>query len=127
MKFSKTFKFGTSTFKTYCKPAGYGYETGILFNQEPVFVGNFVHKAEAYEWMKQMYSAIGAFFDAYTYYPNVSDRFYRKFFANYMYTTYYAYLDKKFSKYKGQYAKATKYDTQTYKKYKTSYFKEAAV
>ncbi|HEX7672976.1 MAG TPA: hypothetical protein VF412_02325 [Bdellovibrio sp.] len=116
MNKNKNYSYYGYTFKAYYKPAGHGYEVGFTFEGKPLFVGNFVHKTEAMEWWKCFNQEIPYFFDKYEFPYKGPHQYMTKFFTNYMYTEYYAWLDKKFAKYNKEYAKAWKHNEKHYKK-----------
>ena len=101
---------------TYWEVAGEGYEAGFVFKGKTLFVGNFIHRKEASEWYKKMNTEITKFSKTYTFGPKFPVSFFKKFITNHLYSSYYTYLDKKFTSYRNQYSKAV---TQHQKKYKT--------
>ncbi len=123
MNKTKNYSFYGHSFKAYYKPVGHGYEVGFSFEGKPLFVGNFVHKKEALEWWKSFNQEIPYFFGKYEFPFNGPTQYMAKFFTNYMYTEYYAWLDKKFAKYNKEYAKAWKQDEKHYNKMQPSWKK----
>lgn len=122
----KNYQFGEMTFKAYCKPVGHGYEVGMTYKGKPVFVGNFVHKAEATLWWKNMGQCFKTFTTKYEYMPSASETWNCKFVSNYVYKFYYAWLDKAFSKYTKEYTKASAVDFKRYKKFERFHSHKAA-
>jgi len=48
---TNNYKFGKHTCKTYFRPAATGFEVGFCFGPgKPIFVGNFISRAEANKW-----------------------------------------------------------------------------
>ncbi len=120
-KKTKDYNYYGYNFKAYYMNAGHGYEVGFTFEGKPLFVGNFVHKKEAMEWWKNFNNEIVYFFGKYEFPVKGPHQYMTKFFTNYIYTEYYAWLDKKFAKYNKEYAKAWKHDEKNYKKMKPNW------
>lgn len=120
-KKTKDYNYYGYNFKAYYMNAGHGYEVGFTFDGKPLFVGNFVHKKEAMEWWKNFNNEIIYFFGKYDFPVKGPHQYMTKFFTNYIYTEYYAWLDKKFAKYNKEYAKAWKHDEKNYKKMKPNW------
>lgn len=120
-KKTKDYNYYGYNFKAYYMNAGHGYEVGFTFEGKPLFVGNFVHKKEAMEWWKNFNNEIVYFFGKYEFPVKGPHQYMTKFFTNYIYTEYYAWLDKKFAKYNKEYAKAWKHDEKHYKKMKPNW------
>ncbi|MGZ3775785.1 MAG: hypothetical protein ACXVCY_13135 [Pseudobdellovibrionaceae bacterium] len=116
MNKTKNFNYCGYNFKTYCNPVGHGWEVGLKFENKPLFVGNFVHKKEALEWWKHFNQQVPYFFNKYEFPFKGPHQYMTKFLTNFLYTDYYAWLDKKFAKYNKEYAKASKNDEKYYKK-----------
>ena len=115
---TRNFRFYGHTFKSYCKPVGHGYEIGFTFEGKPLFVGNFIHKNEATKWWSYFNNEIRSFFNRYEFPQNGPTQWMTKFFSNYSYKCYYAWLDKNFYKYNREYTKAFKKDDLKYKRLK---------
>lgn len=113
--------FGDLEFKCYYKPAGHGYEIGVMCAGKPLFVGNFVHPEEANTWWKKMNMEIKNFTHNYEYYYSASPSWYCQFFTNKMYSSYYMWLDQCFMKYTQTYKKAFSKHQKTYKKFERHY------
>lgn len=122
----KNYEFGEMTFKSYCRPAGHGWEVGVTCAGKPMFVGNFVHKHEATHWWKKMNAEITSFCKKYDYMENASPTWHKKFFANYLYKCYYTWLDHAFGKYTREFNKAYSHDMKAYKKFEKTFKPHAA-
>lgn len=114
---TKPYYFGDLKFEAYCRPAGLGWECGLKFKGEPVFVGNFVHKPEATMWWKEMNKYMTQFCNKYDYMENAPTTWYPKFVSHYMYKHYYTFLDKVFTAHNRTYAKHFTTDVKKYKNY----------
>lgn len=112
----KNYKFGKMIFKAYCKPAGKGFEVGMTHQGKPVFVGNFIHRAEAMKWWGLMNTYAHKFCRSHEFVPTASPTWYNKYFGNLLYKNYYLYLDKQFSKYQKTYSAKTFQFAKQYKK-----------
>ncbi len=122
---TKNYSYCGYTFKAYCKPAGHGWEIGCYFDGKPLFVGNFVHKKEATQWWTEFNHTMKSFFAKYEFPHKGPTQWMTKFFTNYCYKAYYAWLDKSFAKYTKEYTKASKKDFVSYKKMKPTWQKSA--
>ena len=114
----KQYKYGPHKCRAYLKEAGKGYEVGFHFGKDPIFVGNFIHKAEANKWWTLMNKEIRNFTKRFGLTPKAPVTFYKKFLSNHLYKTYYAHLDKQFSKYEREYNRAVNHGTKQYRKLK---------
>lgn len=119
---TKYFECYDWTFKSYIKPVGQGWECGVYFGGKPVFVGNFIHKTEATRWYNLMNRQMTTFFKKYSYTTMPPKAWYGKFFANHMYTVYYKYLDKLFTKYNRTYNTAFNSNVKYFNKYKKTHY-----
>ncbi len=120
MTHKKKYKFGRYSCYSYMKPAGNGYEVGFYFGKKPVFVGNFIHKAEAKDYYTHLNKEWKNFATRYWAGPDTSLTWYTKFFTNHIYNHYYKHLDKKFTSYERSYAtKKRKYETEYKRKAKS--------
>jgi hypothetical protein len=122
----KTYKFGTMTFKQYFKPVGHGFEVGFIYGGKPVFVGNFIHAKEANQWWTKMSSELKFFFNKHEFVPTASTVWYNKYISNYLYKSYYAWLDKCFDKYNRSFTKATGADFKRYQAFEKNYYRRQA-
>ncbi|MGE0633669.1 MAG: hypothetical protein AB7O96_14745 [Pseudobdellovibrionaceae bacterium] len=128
---TRVYKYYGYTFKTYCKPVGHGYEVGCLFEGKPLFVGNFVHRPEMNQWWSFFNTEVKKFFNRHEFPFKGPTQWMTKFFTNHMYSCYYAWLDKKFTKYTREYTTACKMNEKQYRKMqpnwkKHGYLKHAA-
>lgn len=114
---AKSYYFGDLKFEAYFRPAGFGWECGVKYEGKPVYVGNFVHKAEANAWWKEMNTYLKSFFGKYEYMEGAPTAWYPKFVSHYMYKHYYSYLDKVFAGHTRTYNKHWNQDVKSYKKY----------
>ena len=110
----RVYKLGSYTCQTYYKPAGNGYEVGCKFGPVQIFTGNFIHNKEATQYWTYLNRELRTFCKKYWVGPKASFTWYRKFFANYLYTNYYKFLDNKFMHYKRSYSHALKKDETKY-------------
>jgi len=111
---TKKYTNGKITFKSYFKKVGHGYECGVIFGGKPVFVGNFVKSAEANAWWTKMDKEIKTFSNRYWVSETAPKNWYKNFLTHHLYTTYYTYLDKLFTKHTREYTRAYKKDFKRY-------------
>jgi hypothetical protein len=112
----KKYKVGKHTCNTYFKTVGNGYEVGCNFGPTQVFVGNFIHTAEATQYWTMLNKEIKTFCTKYWIGPKASPSWYRKFLTNYLYTNYYKFLDTKFNTYQRTYTSAFRKDETKYRR-----------
>lgn len=109
----KTYEFAGFTFKTYFKPAGSGYEIGLMGGNTNYFVGNFVHEKEAKKWWAFFNKSIAGFYRKFEYSAEAPRDFYGKFMGQYLYKEYYQFLGTLFENYNSYYDKSyTKFSKQ---------------
>jgi hypothetical protein len=96
------------------KQVGAGFEVGFNFGKTSIFVGNFIHTKEATKWWGVMNKEMKSFTKRYRVGQEASVTWYTKFFANYLYNSYYTFLDQQFNKYQKTFAKAVKHDAKKY-------------
>ena len=113
----KNFEHGDFTFKAYWKPVGQGWEVGVTYKGESIFVGNFVHKAEATKWWATLTKEMTTFPQHYELSGEAPFRWYSKFLSNHLYKVYYNYLDKVFVAHTRHYHGAFAKDVQKYKRF----------
>lgn len=118
---SKSYKHGKSTYKSYFKKAGYGYEVGVVYKGKPLFVGNFIKSKEANEWYRKMNSEITTFAKRYWATEDTSTAFYTKFLGNHIYNHYYKYINKVIPTAHRQFDKAFNQDLKKYRNLKTNW------
>jgi hypothetical protein len=113
------------------KTVGEGFEVGFWQGQDKIFVGNFIHSAEANTWFTMMNKEIKKFSKQYAVGPSFPMTWYKHFAKTHLYKCYYNYLEKIFSGYQKDYNHAFKKDLVKYNKmkkhwhYRTSFFKAA--
>jgi hypothetical protein len=118
---NKIYKFGHNTLKCAFRPVGHGYEVCLTWDKKTIFVGNFVHKVEANRWWGVMNRELHHFTRTYWYNGKVTGTWYANFFANHIYATYYAWLDKAFTKYTKTYTRAFTRDAKKYRTMKRTW------
>jgi hypothetical protein len=114
---TKYFNHGEFEFKAYFKPVGHGWEVGLMYRGEPVFVGNFVHRPETTKWWAMMNKEVKTFAKHYHSSPQTPPRWYCNFLSNHVYKCYYGYLDRVFSTHTRHYATAWTKDVKKYKRF----------
>lgn len=118
----KEYKFAQNEyFFCYFRTFGQNYEVGIMHEGKTFFFGNFINKAEAMLWYKELNKEMRYFLKHYTYFPNMKMSWYMNFARNYFYTAYYRFLDRAFTKYTRNFKKAYTTDIKMYKKYESKY------
>lgn len=118
---SRQFRQGKHTYRAYCKPVGKGYEVGLTFGGNPLFLGNFIHSKEANSWYTQMNKEITKFSTKFWITSKAPKSFYKKFLANHLYKTYYAWLGRQMPKYANQFTRAYNKDVRKYKQLKKNW------
>ena len=118
---TKSYQYGDFSFKTYCKPAGQGYEVSLYCFGKPYFVGNFIHKKEALMWYRVFNKEINFFAKKYWCSNETPQEWYCHFLSNHLYKTYYSFLDKLFAHYNKSFARAYDKDVKKYLKLKKSW------
>lgn len=113
-----SYRFGDHKCHAYMKEAGNGYEVGFYFGNQCVFVGNFIHRAEATKWWAKMNQEFGFFTKRYGVGEPASMTWYAKFWSHHVYKCYYGYLDQEFAKYQRSFDKACRNDLKKYSSYK---------
>jgi hypothetical protein len=107
---TRTYKYGKHTCKAYMKAAGKGWEVGFHFAGQEIFVGNFIHAREAKAWWTKMNTEARKFSKRYALPPKAGTTFLCRFWTNYMYKSYYTFLDRQFSKYNRNFTQAVRKD-----------------
>ena len=113
---SKNYKTGKTTCKAYLKPVGMGWEVGFTFDSRPIFVGNFIHPTEASAWYALMNREIRGFSRRYKVGPKFPKPWYGQFLRTHLYSTYYRFLDRMFSKYQRNYRTDFNQNVRKYEK-----------
>jgi hypothetical protein len=122
---SKTYKCGPFACKAYKKAVGKGFEVGFTMAGHPVFVGNFIHAKEANAWWAKMNMEIRKFGKKYHIGAKAPLNWYAKFMSNFLYKTYYTYLDTQFSKYHRGFKTAVRRDERRFSHMKKTYARHA--
>jgi hypothetical protein len=91
---NKTYRYGKLQFRAYIKPVGQGYEAGLVFEGKSLFVGNFVHSAEANKWWGRMNLELRNFISRFKAADTVSKVWYCKFITAHINKCYYAFIEK---------------------------------
>lgn len=89
-----TFKNRKLTCRSYTKNVGYGFEVGLLCGARPVFVGNFIHAAEANRWYRIMNREIRTFSRKYIIPTNATPTWHLRFLSTHLYRCYYQFVDR---------------------------------
>jgi hypothetical protein len=100
---STTYRFGGASFKAQFRTVGQGWEVCVNYGKKNVFVGNFIHKAEATKWWNTMNREMRAFTNTYWIANKSATNWYATFVSNHLYKCYYRFLDKLFVKYNRTY------------------------
>ncbi len=117
----RNYKYGKYTCKAYKKPAGKGWEVGFTYAGQQIFVGNFIHAKEANAWWTLMNKEAHKFSKKYAAVPTAPTSWTTKFMSNYMYKSYYSFLDREFTKYQRGFTHAVKQDERRYTNFKRSH------
>ena len=110
------YRFGGTAFKATLSSAGHGWEVCVTWHKKNLFVGNFIHKAEAVKWWNLMNGEIRSFTKTYWIANKNATTWYANFISNHLYKCYYKFLDKVFVKHTRTYATAV---SKNVKKYRT--------
>jgi hypothetical protein len=126
------YKSGKYQFKSYCKSVGNGFEVGFVCGSDVIFVGNFIHSLEATRWYRLMNREIKEFNRTFPVGSRFPFAWYCNFLKNTLYSCYYRYLERMFTKYNREFARAWKRDCRRYSllkqnwEEKTPFFRKAA-
>ena len=115
------YKYGNYSCKAYKKPCGKGFEVGFTMGGHQIFVGNFIHAKEANAWWTKMNKEMHSFSRKYTAAANAPVTWTAKFMSNYIYKSYYSYLDQAFTKYQRGFDQAVRKDERRYTKFKKTH------
>jgi hypothetical protein len=113
---TKNYRYGKLTCKGWLKSAGNGYEVCFTFGSKTVFVGNFIHGAEANKWwalMNREIRSFGARYKANARFPMAK---YSHFLSSHLYSCYYHFLDRLFVKHTRTYNRAVVRDLRSFKR-----------
>ena len=116
---TKTYRNGTTTCRTYLKTVGNGWEVGFTFAGRNVFVGNFVHSAEATKWFGMMNREIRTFTARYKVGPGCPKSWYVHFVGKHLYNQYYHFVDKCSTKHTRTYKQAVTREQRKYTRMNT--------
>lgn len=117
----KIIKHGSQRITAYMKPAGKGYEVGLMHGAKNLFMGNFINIKEAQNWYAMMNREFSRF--SKKYWPNAEkpSAFHYKFITNAMYKKYYDYLDVCFGKYTKSFHREWNKDLKKYNQMKKAW------
>jgi hypothetical protein len=119
---TKTYKTGTTTCRTYLKTAGNGWECGFTFGGRTMFVGNFVYANEAAKWYATMNRDIRAFTKKFKVGPGCPKSWYANFLKNYLYTEYYNFCDRAFTKHTKTFRSAFTSEVKRYRRMNRNWY-----
>src|SRR5579884_1146152 len=108
------YRLGDFTCKAFCRSVGHGYEVGVTFDKKTIFVGNFIHRAEATQWWSIMSKEMHHFTKKYGVTNKSAKSWYGTFISNHLYKNYYKFLDRLFYKYNQVYTKAVTKDVRKF-------------
>ena len=91
---TRTFRNGRAACRSYLKPVGRGWEVGFFQGTKPLFIGNFIHRAEANQWYTRMNREIRTFSKRYKVGKTYPQTWYTKFLSGHLYNTYYKNINK---------------------------------
>jgi hypothetical protein len=103
MKKTKTYAYGHANYKCYFQPVGKGWEVAVTYSNKPLFVGNFVHLADAKNWWTTMNRELVHFGKEYTVDYSWPIPKFNKSLSAYLAKCYYSFLDEVFAKYSEKY------------------------
>jgi hypothetical protein len=118
---TKTYRYGNVTCKAELKTAGKGWECVLYFNHKVIFVGNFIHSAEAHQWWTSMNREIATFSKKYTVGYHLPTSWVATSLKNSLYKSYYVFLEKIFVGYHRSYQKALATNIRQFKSTKKNY------
>jgi hypothetical protein len=119
---TKTYRSGKLICRSYIKAVGNGWETGFIFNNKPIFVGNFIHSKEDNQWFVLMNKEILSFVRKYTVGSTFPETWFSHFIRNNLYKSYYLYLDRLFAKYTKNFNKLVLKDVRRYQQLKKHWY-----
>lgn len=114
MKYQKNYEFAGYMFKTYYKTAGKGFEIGLVSGGKTYFVGNFINEKEAQKWWTAFNKHVASFYRKFDYTEDAPREFYGQFMGNFLYQSYYKFLNGLFAGYNTYYSKAFTKDQKRY-------------
>lgn len=113
---TRNYRNGKFTARAYCKNAGYGWEVGFTVKGRPIFIGNFVHIAEANQWWNTMNREIRTFCKKYRVTPTFPRSSYLRFLSSHLHAKYYQFLDRVFATHTRTYNRAVTRDLRTFRR-----------
>lgn len=118
--------FGDYKCTAYCREYGQGWEVGFFFGKTQIFVGNFIHKAEAMKWWTMMAKELKSFTTRYAVGEDFNWTWYSKFLSKHLYRAYYTFLDQQFAKYHKTFAKQFAAEERKYKTFSKKWGRKGA-
>ena len=109
-----TYRFAGTTCKTQFKTVGQGWEVCVHMGGKNIFVGNFIHKAEATKWWGLMTREMKTFTRKYWIGNKTATTWYCTFLSNHLYKTYYKFLDKIFVNHNRTYTRSVNKGVRKY-------------
>lgn len=115
---NKTYRHGKASFRAYCKPAGSGYEVGLINGGKALHIGNFINSADANKWYAQMNKEIVAFGKKYKVTTKFPLAWYKNFLGHTLNKKYFTFCDKIVNKHQKKFKTAVNKDVKKYKSLK---------
>jgi len=113
---TNNYKFGKYTCKAYFKPAATGFEVGFCFGPgKPIFVGNFISRAEANKWWATLNRRVKLYTTKYWIPKNAPIAWYRRFLSHSLYNDYYTFTSKLVGKHHREFTRLANTDARKYK------------
>jgi hypothetical protein len=119
---NKTYRSGNSTFRAYQKTVGNGVEVGFVTGTKTIFVGNFIHTAEANRWYSTMNTEIRSFCARYKVGPSCPKNWFTHFMSDHLYKKYYTFLNKAFVTHNRKYTTAVNKDVKKYNRISRNWY-----
>lgn len=119
---TKTYRSGTTTFRAYHKTVGNGFEVGFVTGTKTIFVGNFIHSAEATRWYTTMNAEIRTFCNRYTVGPTCPKSWFTNFMSDNLYSKYYTFINRALTVHNRKYTTAVNRDIKKYNQLKRNWY-----